>query len=84
MPHFRVDPFAIADGSCTIETIMKWVTSLPGDALPLIYSSDDPDHVAKVQAQLGREKSGALVEHLMADLARALVGAGFTRMIAAA
>jgi uncharacterized protein YgbK (DUF1537 family) len=56
---------------------------LPVDALPLIYSSDDPDHVAKVQAQLGREKSGALVEHLMADLARALVDEGFTRMIVA-
>lgn len=83
LPHFRVDPFAIADGSCTIETIMKWVASLPVDALPLIYSSDDPDHVAKVQAQLGREKSGALVEHLMADLARALVDEGFTRMIVA-
>ncbi|MBW8617896.1 MAG: four-carbon acid sugar kinase family protein [Hyphomicrobiales bacterium] len=83
LPHFRVDPFAIADGSCTIETVMKWVASLPVDALPLIYSSDDPDHVAKVQAQLGREKSGALVEHLMADLARALVDEGFTRMIVA-
>ena len=83
LPHFRIDPFAVANGTCNIETISAWIASLATDAMPLIYSSDDPEKVAKVQSQLGREQAGALVEHLMADLARALVAQGFTRLIVA-
>lgn len=83
LPHFQIDPFAVADGSCTSNKIFAWVDALPSDALPLIYSSDDPDHVAKVQAKLGREKAGLLIEHLMATLAKRLVEKGFTRLIIA-
>ncbi len=83
LPHFRIDPFAVADGTCTTKKILSWIDSLPADALPLIYSSDDPDHVADVQAKLGREKAGLMIEHLLADLARNLVDKGYTRLIIA-
>ncbi|HUS98576.1 MAG TPA: nucleotide-binding domain containing protein, partial [Hyphomicrobiaceae bacterium] len=47
------------------------------------YSSDTPDVIASVQKTLGREAAGNLIEAAMAEVARGLIAAGFTKLIVA-
>jgi uncharacterized protein YgbK (DUF1537 family) len=49
----------------------------------LIYSSADPAVVTAIQEKLGREKSGALVEEAMGQIARQLRDAGVRRFVVA-
>jgi uncharacterized protein YgbK (DUF1537 family) len=49
----------------------------------LVYSSADPSVVRAVQDQLGAQRAGALVEHLLADVGRLLLANGFTRFLIA-
>ena len=49
----------------------------------LLYSSDDPEVIAKVQDELGREQAGAIVENAMGEIAQGLAAAGFTKLIVA-
>lgn len=82
-PAFRVDPIAIADGRLTPVQVIDWLDDQPADATPLVYSSDDPSHVRAVQDRLGRDKSGHLVETLLASVAAMLPAHGFTRILVA-
>jgi uncharacterized protein YgbK (DUF1537 family) len=83
IPAFRVDPLAIASGKITAGEITAWALAQPAERPVLIYSSDDPDNVRSVQAELGREHAGTLVERELAAVARLLSGQGFTRVIVA-
>jgi len=83
VPTLRVDPLAIAAGELTPDRVVDWLVAQPADATPLVYSSDDPDSVRAVQDKLGRDKAGALVEDLLAAVAAALPGKGFTRLLVA-
>ena len=83
LPAFRVDPLAVAEGTVTAAAILSWLSNCDEAAIPLIYSSDDPVHVTAVQAKLGRERAGHLVEDLLAAVAKALTGQRFTRLIVA-
>jgi uncharacterized protein YgbK (DUF1537 family) len=49
----------------------------------LVYASAPPEDVAAVQAKLGRERAGALVEETLADIAAGLVAAGVRRLVVA-
>jgi uncharacterized protein YgbK (DUF1537 family) len=53
------------------------------DAIPLVYSSDDPEKVTVVQGALGRDRAGHMIEQLMAEVAVGIVGNGVTRLIVA-
>ncbi|MEZ5843729.1 MAG: four-carbon acid sugar kinase family protein [Hyphomicrobiaceae bacterium] len=84
MPTLRLDPLALAMGRETADQICTWAdTQAKGGGPVLVYSSDDPDSVARVQAELGRETAGLLVEKTLAAVAKGLVADGFTRMIVA-
>jgi 3-dehydrotetronate 4-kinase len=83
VPAFKVDPLALAAGTVTADAVLGWVAEQPAAKPILIYSSDDPAQVRAAQDKLGRDKAGAIVEHLLADVARALVGQGVTRLIVA-
>jgi 3-dehydrotetronate 4-kinase len=83
LPAFRVDPMAVADGSLTTDTILRWIDRLAKTAIPLVYSSDAPKNVQEVQARLGRDHAGHVVEKLLADIAKVLVTRGFTRLVVA-
>ena len=63
--------------------VLDWIARQKTDRPILVYSSADPDSVSRVQAELGRARSGALVETLLADVARALPDHGFARLIVA-
>ncbi|MCX5578755.1 3-oxo-tetronate kinase [Kaistia terrae] len=83
LPTLRIDPLEIASGKLTPASVIEWLVSQPADATPLVYSSDDPDSVRAVQEKLGRDKAGTLVEDLLASVAAALPGKGFTRLLVA-
>jgi 3-dehydrotetronate 4-kinase len=83
LPAFRIDPLAIAGGTLSAASLVQWAVGQPAARPILIYSSADPDAVTGVQAALGRDKAGALVEEFLAEVARGLVAAGFTRLLIA-
>src|SRR6201999_4485022 len=49
----------------------------------LIYASAPPEQVAAVQAKLGREHAGALIEDTLAKIAQGLIAAGVRRLVVA-
>ena len=49
----------------------------------MIAASAPPDKVAAVQAKLGRDAAGALIEDAMARIAEGLVARGVRRMVVA-
>ena len=54
-----------------------------GKAPVVIAASSTPDRVAALQARLGRDAAGALVEDAMAGIAGMLVAAGVRRLVVA-
>ena len=84
MPTLRLDPLALAKGREQADQILKWADTQAEHGGPvLIYSSDDPESVARVQTALGRDAAGHLVEKTLAEVAQGLVADGFTKLIVA-
>jgi uncharacterized protein YgbK (DUF1537 family) len=83
LPAYRLDPLALADGRVSAATILAWTDAQTGDRPVLIYSTAEPAAVEAVQAALGREAAGARVEETLAEVARALPGRGFSRLLVA-
>ena len=83
VPALRIDPFDIADHKLRAAAVVDWIERQAPDATPLVYSSDDPENVRRVQQTLGRDAAGTLVEHLLADVAAALPDRGFSRLLVA-
>jgi uncharacterized protein YgbK (DUF1537 family) len=83
LPNRQIDPLALAAGTEKPADFIAFARENAGDKPVLIYSSADPDVVAGVQAELGREKAGALVEEAMGEIARGLVADGVTQLIVA-
>ena len=65
----------------TAQALADWALAQKG--LPLIYTSADPAVVAAAQKRFGKETVAARIEDLFAELARALVAGGVTRLISA-
>jgi uncharacterized protein YgbK (DUF1537 family) len=83
IPAFRLDPMALASGEITAQTVLAWLSEQPEGRPALIYSTAAPDAVQDVQRRLGRMNAGEIVETALAEIARALPAAGFTRLIVA-
>lgn len=83
VPAFRLDPSALVRQALTAGDVAAWAVKQPARSPVLIYSSADPSSVAAVQHAIGREKAGELVESVLAATARALVAAGFSRLLVA-
>ncbi len=83
IPTFKVDPMGIAEGKFDAAGIAAWARENGGQGPVLVYSSADPKDVMEAQRVLGRDKAGAIVEHLLADVAKRLVADGVTRLLVA-
>ncbi len=81
-PALKLDPLDIASGRITVDAVVDWVVSIL-DAIPLVYSSSEPEDVKRAQQALGRDRAGALVEHLLADVAFKLTSRGYCRFLVA-
>lgn len=80
-PLREVTAAAVLDGSATPDAMADWALAAGG--VPLIYSSADPAAVAAAQARHGRDTVATAIEAFFADLARALIARGVTRLITA-
>jgi uncharacterized protein YgbK (DUF1537 family) len=82
-PVFVIDPLAAAAGSDIAGEALTWAGDKLGEAPILFAATAPPDKVAAIQAKLGRERAGALVEAIMAEIARGLVARGVRRLVVA-
>jgi 3-dehydrotetronate 4-kinase len=82
-PVFTIDPVVAAAGRNIAEEALAWARPRLGDRPVLISATAPPDEVAAVQEALGRERAGALVEGIFADIARGLVERGARRFVIA-
>jgi 3-dehydrotetronate 4-kinase len=82
-PVFAVDPLAAAAGNPVAEEALAWAGEKLGDQPILFAATAPPETVATVQQKLGRERAGALVEGIMAEIAKGLVARGVRRLVVA-
>jgi uncharacterized protein YgbK (DUF1537 family) len=80
-PTREVTADQVMSGSVTAQMLAEW--ALGQNGLPLIYTSADPAIVAETQTRFGKDIIATRIEGLFADLARALVAGGVTRLISA-
>lgn len=82
-PAFNVDPLRLAQGADLVTEALDWaVPHLPREPV-LIYATAAPETVKEIQAQIGVERAGSMVEDALAGIARGLVKLGVGQMIVA-
>jgi uncharacterized protein YgbK (DUF1537 family) len=82
-PAFRIDARRLGRGEDVVGEALDWAGPRLGAEPVLIYASAPPEDVRQVQAELGRETAGRLVEEALARIARGLVAAGVRRLVVA-
>ena len=81
-PALRLEPEGLLETGA-VERALAWAVPKLADGPVLIYASAPPEQVSAVQARLGRERAGKLVESAMAGIAKGLVAAGVRRLVVA-
>jgi uncharacterized protein YgbK (DUF1537 family) len=82
-PAFAVDPLGIAEGHDVADQALRWAAPLLADGPVLVHATAEPAAVQAVQARLGAERAGALIEAVLARVARGLVEQGVRRLVVA-
>jgi len=80
-PSIEIKADDVMSGKVQVDELVAWTLDQP--IAPLIYSSADPDVVAKAQATYGRETIAEKIETLFADLAAVLADKGVKRIAVA-
>ena len=79
----RVDPMALARGENVVGAALDWARDRVRSKPVLIYATAAPEEVKASQAQLGAERTGAMVEGALAGIASGLVDAGVRQLVVA-
>jgi uncharacterized protein YgbK (DUF1537 family) len=82
-PAFHVDPLALARGDDVVANALAWAANHVGQAPLLVFATATPETVKAVQAQLGVDRAGSIVEEALAAIAQGLVKLGVGQMIVA-
>jgi uncharacterized protein YgbK (DUF1537 family) len=83
-PSLKLDPLLLAErGDGMIAEALAWASAELESGPVLIYAGAPAEVVESVQAKLGRDRAGSLVEHALAALAQGLVEAGVRRLVVA-
>ncbi|MDH5340707.1 MAG: four-carbon acid sugar kinase family protein [Rubrivivax sp.] len=80
---FVIDPLRVAAGQDLAAEALAWAAPRLGTAPVLVSATAEPAAVAAVQAQLGAERAGALVEQTLARVASGLVEQGVGQLLIA-
>lgn len=84
VPVLELDPLATPDAAALAAQALAWVEGKLDAARPVVIAASAmPEKVAALQAKLGREAAGALVEDAMATIAEGLVTRGVGRLVVA-
>ena len=78
-----IDPLRVAAGHEVAAEACDWAQARLGRDPILVYATAAPHTVRAVQAQLGAERAGALVEQTLAQVAVGLVRLGVRRLVVA-
>ncbi|SMG58947.1 3-oxo-tetronate kinase [Paraburkholderia susongensis] len=81
-PALRIDPLALAAGEPVVEQALAFFEQ-HADATVLLYATATPNELGAIQAQLGVERAGQLVEGALAAIARELSRRGVRRFVVA-
>ena len=82
-PSFRIDPLQLADGVDLVTAALAWARPLLAAGPVLVYATAEPEAVRKVQARLGAQRAGELVEECLAQIARGLIEREVRRLVVA-
>jgi uncharacterized protein YgbK (DUF1537 family) len=83
---FHVDPLQLIAGSDVIAQALAWAKEQFAQSTSkplLVYATSTPEQVKAVQAKLGVEKAGELIEHTLSTIARGLVDLGVRQLVVA-
>ncbi|MEG5264348.1 3-oxo-tetronate kinase [Pseudomonas sp. JDS28PS106] len=80
-PALRINPLDLAAGKPVVEQAIAFARDA-GQTV-LIYATSTPDEVKAVQKELGVERSGAMVEEALGQIAKGLLNAGVRRFVVA-
>lgn len=84
VPVLEVDALATPDAQAMTAQALAWVDGKLEDGRPVVIAaSATPEKVAALQAKLGRDAAGALVEDAVASIAEGLVARGVGRLVVA-
>jgi uncharacterized protein YgbK (DUF1537 family) len=84
VPVLELDALATPDAAALTAQALEWVAGkLSADRPVVIAASAPPEKVAALQAKLGRDAAGALIEAAMAAIAEGLVAQGVGRLVVA-
>jgi len=84
LPALALDPLALTgDTQALVAQVMAWARPLLTQGPVLVYSTAEPEAVKAIQTRLGVAQAGALVEHALAAVARALAQAGVQQLVVA-
>jgi uncharacterized protein YgbK (DUF1537 family) len=82
-PAFFIDALQLAEGAPVVGDALAWARDRIAKEPVLLYATSAPEQVKAVQAKLGAERAGALVEHALAEIAQGLVDAGVRKLVVA-
>ncbi|HMN79939.1 MAG TPA: four-carbon acid sugar kinase family protein [Burkholderiaceae bacterium] len=83
-PAFRVDARRLAAGADVAAEAVEWASGELAQGRPvLVYATADVAEIRAVQAELGVQRAGELVEQCLAAVARGLVAHGVRRLVVA-
>ncbi|TBR42781.1 four-carbon acid sugar kinase family protein [Marinomonas agarivorans] len=68
-PGTSVDPLALAKDEGEQQRLLNFIKEHIGKTPILVYASDSPENVAKIQNELGQQVAGELVEQCLSSLA---------------
>jgi uncharacterized protein YgbK (DUF1537 family) len=83
LPTLQLDALATPDARALAKQALDWVDGKLGAVPVLIAASAPPETVAALQAKLGREAAGALIEDALAEVAEGLVARGVRNLVVA-
>ncbi|MDY7545175.1 four-carbon acid sugar kinase family protein [Glaciimonas sp. CA11.2] len=82
-PAFRIDALAVARGEPVVANALAFAQEHLSNQAPLIYATTTSEQVKQVQAELGVERAGALIEDTLAEIASGLFALGVRRFVVA-
>ncbi|MFA1026758.1 MULTISPECIES: 3-oxo-tetronate kinase [Pseudomonas syringae group] len=80
-PALRINPLELAAGKPVVEQALAFARDARQTVL--IYATSTPEEVKVVQKELGVERSGAMVEAALGEIAKGLLDAGVRRFVVA-
>ena len=83
LPVFELDALKTPQAAALAEAALSWADERVGDLPVVIAASAPPEKVAALQARLGREAAGNLVEDALSQIAAGLVARGVRKMVVA-